>query len=148
MADALWFTTARLTIHLSQKDNADGLTLIEHHMVEGFAVPLHVHRDEDESFYILQGEVRMQIDDQVRRLKAGDALTVSGGTPHAFRVVSPEARFLSMTTGQFEEMIRSLARPAENEGLPPQAEPTDEEVAALVSACATHGIEFQGPAVA
>ena len=148
MADALWFTTARLTIHLSQKDNADGLTLIEHHMVEGFAVPLHVHRDEDESFYIMQGEVRMQIDDQVRRLKAGDALTVSGGTPHAFRVVSPEARFLSMTTGQFEEMIRSLARPAENEGLPPQAEPTDEEVAALVSACATHGIEFQGPAVA
>ena len=148
MAYPLWFTTARLTIHLSQKDNADGLTLIEHHMVEGFAVPLHVHRDEDESFYILQGEVRMQIDDQVRRLKAGDALTVSGGTPHAFRVVSPEARFLSMTTGQFEEMIRSLARPAENEGLPPQAEPTDEEVAALVSACATHGIEFQGPAVA
>jgi len=148
MADALWFTTARLTIHLSQKDNADGLTLIEHHMVEGFAVPLHVHRDEDESFYIMQGEVRMQIDDQVRRLTAGDALTVSGGTPHAFRVVSPEARFLSMTTGQFEEMIRSLARPAENEGLPPQAEPTDEEVAALVSACATHGIEFQGPAVA
>ena len=148
MADALWFTTARLTIHLSQKDNADGLTLIEHHMAEGFSVPLHVHRNEDESFYILQGEVRMQIDDQVRQLIPGDALTVSGGTPHSFRVVSPEARFLSMTTGQFEEMIRSLARPAESEGLPPQAESTDEEVAALVSACATHGIEFQGPAVA
>ena len=148
MADALWFTTARLTIHLSQNDNADGLTLIEHHMAEGFAVPLHVHRDEDESFYILQGEVRMQINDEVRRLTPGDALTVSGGTPHSFRVVSPEARFLSMTTGQFEQMIRSLARPAETEGLPPQAEPTDEEIAALISACGTHGIEFQGPAVA
>jgi quercetin dioxygenase-like cupin family protein len=148
MADALWFTTARLTIHLSQKDNADGLTLIEHHMAEGFAVPLHVHRDEDESFYILHGEVRMQIAGEVRRLTPGDALTVSGGTPHSFRVVSPEARFLSMTTGQFEEMIRSLARPAGNEGLPPQAEPTDQEVAALIAACAAHGIEFQGPAVA
>lgn len=148
MADALWFTTARLTVHLSQKDNADGLTLIEHYMAKGFAVPLHVHRDEDESFYILQGEVLMQINGRVRRLTPGDALTVLGGTPHSFRVVSPEARFLTMTTGQFEEMIRCLARPAENEGLPPQAEPTDEEVAALVTACAAHGIEFQGPAVA
>jgi quercetin dioxygenase-like cupin family protein len=99
MAEALWFATARLTIHLSQKDNADRLSLIEHHMAEGFAVPLHVHHDEDESFYILQGEVRMQIDNEVRRLAPGDALTVSGGTPHSFRIVSPEARFLSMTTG-------------------------------------------------
>jgi quercetin dioxygenase-like cupin family protein len=148
MADALWFTTARLTIRLSQKDNAGGLTLIEHHMAEGFVVPLHVHRDEDESFYILQGEVHMQIDDEVRRLAPGDALTVPGGTPHSFRVVSPEARFLSMTTGRFEEMIRSLARPAEHEGLPPQAEPTNQEVAALIAACAAHGIEFKGPAVA
>ena len=148
MADAFWFTTARLTIHLSQEDNADGLTLIEHHMAEGFAVPLHVHRDEDESFYILQGEVRMKIDDEVCRLTPGDAITVSGGTPHSFRIVSPEARFLSMTTGRFEAMIRSVARPAENDGLPPQAEPTDEEVAALVAACAAHGIAFQGPAVA
>lgn len=148
MAAALWFTTARLTIHLSQNDNADGLTLIEHHMAQGFAVPLHVHRDEDESFYILQGEVRMQIADEVRRLTPGNAITVPGGTPHSFRVVSPEARFLSMTTGGFEAMIRSLARPAETEGLPPQAEPTDAEVAALVAACAAHGIAFQGPAVA
>ncbi|CAM2932972.1 Quercetin 2,3-dioxygenase [Methylobacterium mesophilicum] len=148
MADTLWFTTARLTIHLSQKDNADGLTLIEHHMAEGFSVPLHVHRDEDESFYILQGEVRMQIEHEVRRLTLGDALTVSGGTPHSLRVVSSEARFLSMTTGRFEGMIRSLARPAKNEGLPPQAEPTAEEVAALIAVCAAHGIEFPEPAVA
>ncbi|TXN72339.1 cupin domain-containing protein [Methylobacterium sp. WL6] len=148
MAEALWFATARLTIHLSQKDNADRLSLIEHHMSEGFAVPLHVHHDEDESFYILQGEVRMQIDNEVRRLAPGDALTVSGGTPHSFRIVSPEARLLSMTTGRFEAMIRRLARPAQNEGLPLQAEPTDEEVAAVVAACAAHGIEFQGPAVA
>ena len=90
----------------------------------------------------------MQIAGDVRRLTPGDALTVPGGTPHSFRVGSPEARFLSMTTGRFEEMIRSLARPAENEGLPPQAEPTDDEVAALVAACAAHGIEFKGPLVA
>ena len=148
MANHLWFTTARLTIHLSQKDNADGLTLIEHRMAEGFAVPLHVHLDEDESFYILEGEVRMQIDGEVRLLTAGTALTVPGGTPHSFRIVSREVRFLSITTGRFEAMIRSMARPAAGDGLPPQDAPTDSDVAALVAACAAHGIEFRGPAVA
>ena len=148
MAEHLWFTTARLTIHLSQKNNADGLTLIEHHMAEGFVVPLHIHGDEDESFYILEGEVRMQIDGEVHLLTSGNSLTVPGGTPHSFRVVSREARFLSITTGPFEAMIRSLARPAASDGLPPQVAPTDDEVAALVATCAAHGIEFKGPPVA
>jgi quercetin dioxygenase-like cupin family protein len=147
MADHLWFTTARLTIHLSQENNADGLTLIEHHMAKGFVVPLHVHNDEDESFYVLEGEVRMQINDEVRLLTPGMASSVPGGTPHSFRVVSSEARFLSITTGPFEAMIRSLGRPAASEGLPPQTAPTDDEVAALVAACAAHGIEFMGPPV-
>ncbi|MBE7184520.1 MAG: cupin domain-containing protein [Methylobacterium mesophilicum] len=148
MADALWFTTARLTIQLSQKDNSGGISLIEHHMAQGFGVPLHAHRDEDENFYVLEGEVRMQTGDQVHNLKAGDALSVAGGTPHSFHVVSKEARFLTITTGQFEDMVRSLGRPASAAGLPPQDQPTEAQIEALVSACAKHGIEFLGPVVA
>lgn len=148
MADPLWFTNARLTVHLSGKDNSGGIALIEHHMAEGFAVPLHVHRDEDESFYVLDGHVRMQIGDEVRRLETGHALTIAAGTPHSFRIVSREARFLTITTGPFEAMVRSLSRPAERDGLPPQDAPTEAEVAALVAACAAHGIAFQGPPVA
>ncbi len=40
---------------------------------------------------------------------------------HAFRVVSETGRFLTVTTGRFEDMIRALGRPAPAEGLPPGA---------------------------
>lgn len=147
MTEALWFTTARLTVHLAKQANADGISLIEHHMARDFAVPLHVHNAEDENFFILEGQVRMQLNDEVRVLEAGEALSIPGGTPHSFRIVSDEARFLTFTTGRFEDMVRNLARPAAQAGLPPQVEPTQEQIDALVAACAAHGIEFVGPAV-
>ena len=144
----LWFTTARLTIHLSMSSNADGISLIEHWMARDFAVPLHLHEGEDESFYVLQGEIRMQIGNEIRTLLSGDAVTVPGGVSHSFRIVSEEGRFLTITTGSFENMVRDMARPAMTDGLPPQDPPTQAQIDDLIAACTRHGIEFVGPPVA
>ncbi len=145
MTEHLWFTTARLTILLPKRDNADGISLIEHRMARDFAVPLHLHRDEAESFCMLEGRVLLRMGDAERTLQPGEAVSVPDGMPHAFRVLSDEARFLTMTTGPFEDMVRSLSRPAASPGLPPQEAPTPQQVAALVAACAAHGIEFLEP---
>jgi dTDP-4-dehydrorhamnose 3,5-epimerase-like enzyme len=123
------------------------MSLIEHHKAKNFAVPLHLHHEEDESFYMLEGEVRFQLGDDVLTMESGSAARVPAGTAHSFRVLSDEARFLTMTTGRFEQMVRSLARPATDPGLPPQVESTSEQVAALVAACEDHGIQFVGPSV-
>lgn len=139
MAEHLWFTTARLTIHLARRDNRDGISLIEHHM------PPHIHEDETESFYMLGGQVSLSIGDGAHILNAGDAISVAAGQVHSFRVLSDEARFLTMTTGPFEDMVRSLARPAAGPGLPPQDEPTPAQIDGLIRACAAHGIAFVGP---
>ncbi|WP_295855403.1 cupin domain-containing protein [uncultured Xylophilus sp.] len=147
MADHLWFTTARLSILLSKTQNTGGISLIEHRMPRDFAVPLHVHVDEEESFCMLDGEVRIRVGEEIRLLTPGESLAVPAGLPHSFRVVSGEARFLTVTTGRFEDMVRSLARPAQGPGLPPQEAPTADQIDALVAACARHGIEFRGPAV-
>ena len=145
----LWFTTARLTIHVPQAASAAGVSLIEHHMARDFTIPLHIHADEDESFFVFEGEVRFQADDAILTLGVGDSLHVPADQPHSFRVLSPEARFLTISTGRFEEMVRGLARPAAIPGaLPPQAAPTETEMAALVETCRDHGIEFCGPPVA
>lgn len=34
-------------------------------MVKGFCVPLHVHHDEDETFYMLEGAARFQVEDKI-----------------------------------------------------------------------------------
>jgi quercetin dioxygenase-like cupin family protein len=147
MAQSLWFTTARLTIHLARQQNRDGISLIEHRMARDFSVPLHVHEDEDENFYVLDGQVRFKVGGELRTLGTGEALSVRAGLAHSFRVVSEEARFLTITTGRFEDMVRSLSRPADDEGLPPQLEPTPEQIDTLVRACSAHGITFVGPPV-
>ena len=145
----LWFTTACLTIHVPRTVSAAGISLIEHRMARDFAIPLHVHGDEDESFFVLEGEVRFQADDAILTLGVGDSLHVPAGQSHSFRVLSPEARFLTVSTGRFEEMVRSQSRPAGIPGaLPPQLAPSETEMTALVEACLAHGIEFCGPPVA
>lgn len=148
MPEELWFTTARLSILLSQEGRPGGVSLIEHRMAQGFGVPLHIHDDEDEHFYMQDGEVELQIAGEDRRLMPGDAVRVPAGTAHAFRVRSPDARFLTITTGRFEAMVRSLGRRPENTGLPPQTEPTAEQAALLAAACRAHGIRFVDPSLA
>jgi quercetin dioxygenase-like cupin family protein len=142
----LWFMGAHLTIHLAQAESAAGVSMIEHRMPEGFAVPLH-HHEEDETFYILDGLVRFRVGDALLDLGPGRSLHVPAGRVHAFRVVSPTGRFLTVTTGRFEAMVRALARPAPEPVLPPVAPPTPEETARLVATCAAHGIAFVGPPI-
>ena len=73
--------------------------------------PLHVHANEDELFYILEGEHVVQRGKEEFRLGPGDAIFLPRGVPHAQRRVLPKAgRLLVMTSpGAFEGFLRELA---------------------------------------
>lgn len=142
----LWFMTVHIRIHLSKSESAAGVSMIEHHMAQDFNIPLH-HHDEDETFYILEGRFRFRSGDALLDLEAGQSLHVPAGTVHAFRVVSETGRFLTVTTGRFEDMVRALGRPAPAATLPPQTPPSAQETEHLVAVCAAHGIAFVGPPI-
>ena len=73
--------------------------------------PLHVHANEDELFYILEGEHVVQRGKEEFRLGPGDAIFLPRGVPHAQRRVVPKVgRLLVMTSpGAFEGFLRELA---------------------------------------
>lgn len=73
--------------------------------------PLHVHANEDELFYILEGEHVVQRGKEEFRLGPGDAIFLPRGVPHAQRRVLPKVgRLLVMTSpGAFEGFLRELA---------------------------------------
>lgn len=147
--DDLWFTTARTDIHLSNKANARGLSIIEHTMAHGFSPPRHVHYEEDETFHVLAGEVRFEMNGTTLVARPGDTVHAPAGTPHCFVVVSPQgARFLTVTLGGFEDMVREASRPAANDGLPEQAPPTPDQQRMLAAAALRHGIELIGAPLA
>jgi len=144
----LWFVNGRIHIHVSRHDTADGLSIVEHHLPLGFGPPLHVHRDEDEFFHIIEGLFRFQLGTWIIAGMAGDVIALPRGVPHGFRVLSVEGgRCLTMTRGGFEDMLREASRPADHPGLPDQIPPSAEQQAALHAICARHGIDLIGPPI-
>ena len=60
----------------------------------GSGPPLHVHHNEDETFYVLEGEVTIFVGDERIDLEAGDYCFGPRGIPHAYLVRSERARML------------------------------------------------------
>ena len=46
--------------------------------------PLHIHKFQDEVFYVGQGEFLVQVEDRVHTVKTGDTVFIPRGTPHTF----------------------------------------------------------------
>src|SRR5467141_4288531 len=61
---------------------------------EGFAIPVHTHDDEEEGFYIAQGEATIFLEDEAHRLGAGGFALAPRGVRHAFRLETADATLL------------------------------------------------------
>jgi AraC-like DNA-binding protein len=105
--------------------------------------PLHVHERDDETFYVIDGELSLFVGGQQLILGAGQAALAPRAVPHAYRVESEEARWLLVTTpAGFESFVREVAEPAPADELPPAGRPQDPAV--LAQAAAKIGIEILG----
>jgi mannose-6-phosphate isomerase-like protein (cupin superfamily) len=85
--------------------------------------PVHVHSNEDELFYALEGEHVIQVGDEEQRIGPGETAFGPRGVPHAQRRVVPgEGRMLIvLTPGGFEGFFRDLAEAEQKGELGPDA---------------------------
>src|SRR3954451_1864674 len=68
-----------------EPERGAGFSLVEHPIApRGLAAPMHTHTNEDEYTYVLEGEVGVQIGDQVTVGKPGDLVFKPRGVAHAF----------------------------------------------------------------
>ncbi len=91
------------------------LTVFENVIAPGDGPPLHVHANEDEAWYMLDGEFRFKLGAEIRLAPAGSFVFVPRGTPHCFQNVGPTpGRVLVMFTPSGMEAFfdRSAALPA------------------------------------
>ena len=79
--------------------------------------PAHIHANEDELFYVLEGEHVVTVGDEEQTLGPGDSVWAPRGVSHAQRRVKPgEGRMLiAFLPGGFEGFFRELAQ-AEKDG--------------------------------
>jgi mannose-6-phosphate isomerase-like protein (cupin superfamily) len=67
---------------LSGEQTAGQFCLLENKSDGNTRTPIHVHAKDDETIYIIEGELTAVIDGQSRRLTAGESIFLPRGTPH------------------------------------------------------------------
>jgi mannose-6-phosphate isomerase-like protein (cupin superfamily) len=74
---------------------SDALSVIQERMPPGTAEARHLHQAARQFFYVLAGELTMEVEQAVHRLNAGDGLEIEPGQAHQARNESGgDAHFL------------------------------------------------------
>lgn len=112
----------------------------------GGGPPPHVHSREEESFYILEGEIIFHLGDQRIVATAGMFANMPVGTPHSFKNESTRtARMLiSVAPAGLENMFFEVGVPLP-EGSTSALPPTHEEIEKLLTVAPNYSVEIKVP---
>ena len=86
--------------------------------------PLHVHKAEDEAFYVLEGELRVQVGERIIHGTAGAFVFIPKGTAHTFAKAGTEpARMLVIISpAGFEQFFEEVGGPPDMDKIMAAAE--------------------------
>jgi quercetin dioxygenase-like cupin family protein len=143
--EARWFLGMLVMIKAGHATTGGRTSVLEHIAPQGAGSPLHVHRHEDEWFYVLEGELTFWVDGRIIEAPVGSFVYGPRGIPHTFTVRSPMAHFLVVSQpGGFDNFMRALSEPGEPLTLPPADRPKP-DMERMMALAAEHGIEILGP---
>src|SRR5215471_11428574 len=77
---AIWFLSNRMTIKATGASTGGAFGLVESLVAPGFSPPLHVHHREDESFWVVEGEVPARMLTLLTP-GGGEGVFIEGGRP-------------------------------------------------------------------
>jgi quercetin dioxygenase-like cupin family protein len=136
-------TGGRLTFKATADETGGALTVVEATAAPGEGPPLHVHREQDETIYVLEGRYRVRLGEHEVNAPAGAFVFIPRGTPHTWQNAGAEvARFvatLAPADVRFERFFRRYA------ALPPEERGAD---AFARIARETEGMDVVGPPLA
>jgi quercetin dioxygenase-like cupin family protein len=139
----LWWKTGRVRVKTSSRETDGRLAQVEIEDPYASAPPFHVHHQEDETFYVLEGDVRVFAGEETIDASAGDFVFVPRGTVHAYLVRSERARMLvSFAPGGFEQFFADHGIPADDARPDGRVEPGPAQLGEIM---AGYGCELVAP---
>lgn len=140
-----WWFGGRAEILVTAAQTGGGLSVIEVTDPPGERTPLHVHHREDETFYVLEGSVTVEVGDAALALGPGGLAVGPRDVPHRYTAGPEGCRMLFICTpGGFEDFVLATSEPAGGPGLPP-APDAEPDMDALAAAARAAGCELLGP---
>ncbi len=112
----------------------------------GGGPPPHVHQREEESFYVLDGEITFQIGEHKHVARAGTFANMPVGTPHSFKneTGEPARMIISVAPAGLEQMFFEVGV-ALPEGSTTALPPTKDEIVKLLQIAPRYGVEIRVP---
>ncbi len=110
--ETLWLGGLGVRFLLDGAQTGGRFSLVEHPILpRALAAPLHTHADEDEYSFVLEGQVGVQVGDQVLTAGPGALVIKPRGVPHAFwNAGDVPARLLELISpAGFEHYFAELA---------------------------------------
>jgi mannose-6-phosphate isomerase-like protein (cupin superfamily) len=120
--ERLTFGEGTILITASAESTGGALAVIEE-VPPLLDTPLHVHANEDELFYALEGEHVIQRGEEEIRIGPQQSVFAPRGVPHAQRRVVPKVgrMLIVISPGGFEGFFRDLAAAERESRLGPEA---------------------------
>ncbi len=157
--EMFWLLGMHQTIKIGGSDTAGQFGMLEIIVPHGLGSPWHVHPDEDEWFYVLDGAVTFYVGDTRLDLTPGAFAFGPRRVPHTFigASVEPARALVGLQPVMFEGFLREVGQPVTARVLPPpltqQTDASGRQVndgrqlprERLVEIGARHGLVILGP---
>jgi quercetin dioxygenase-like cupin family protein len=145
--EAFWLTGMLQTVKIGAADTGGRYGLIEVVVPPGLGSPWHVHPEEDEWFFVLDGNLTVYVGDKRVDLTTGGFAFGPEGVPHTFIGAGPGPTrvLVGLAPLQFEGFLREVGQPATARVLPPRPAGPPADPARLTAIAKRHGVIILGP---
>jgi len=110
---AIWHMGALMVFKATSAQTGNQFWLAEQTSNAGYASPVHVHTREDETFYVIEGELSIGVGDALYQVGPGACVFGPRNVPHSYKVESERARWLVLgTPGGFDGWFFDTGKPA------------------------------------
>jgi quercetin dioxygenase-like cupin family protein len=120
LENSIWYNGHTFSFLLDAKQTGGIFALIHCYFRKGGEPPAHFHKNEDETFYVLQGEIFFHIGNRKFKAGAGDLIYIPKEIPHQFSLATETAKaLLLLTPAGMETFFKEFSIPAKSLELPP-----------------------------
>lgn len=148
LSRSIWYHGYLMTYIATGADTGGQFTIIETwgRRDSGLLPPKHIHHNEEESFYMLEGEATFYVDDEPIYATPGSLVVLPRDIPHFFTIDSEEFHWLNIITpAGFETFFSELGEPARSMNLPPKPDGAM-DIPRVLEVSERHNVEIIPPA--
>jgi quercetin dioxygenase-like cupin family protein len=143
---SVWYSGWLITFLATAEDTQGKFALIEAVARKGNVPPPHIHHREEETFYVLEGDMTFSVGGQTIKAAPGTMICLPRRVAHSFVIDSEQLRALILLTpAGLEGLFKEFSVPAPAMTLPPQAEVPYSEIQRMIEVSPRYGLEYVLP---